>query len=113
MTGSQISHDLYKYVPLGLLETYKLLLVLYEILGLNTWQKITKTEKEEMDKKSPQHPQNIKIKLNNHLYFKTNSDPRDRKPAAIKIFMLISAVTPGRDDTGWPGGNILQLIEII
>ena len=57
MTGSQISHDLYKYVPLGLLETYKLLLVLYEILELNTWQKITKTTKEELDKKSPQHPQ--------------------------------------------------------
>ena len=51
MTGSQISHDLYKYVPLGLLETYKLLLVLYEIHELNTWQKITKTTKEELDQK--------------------------------------------------------------
>ena len=76
MTGSQISHDLYKYVPLGLLETYKLLLVLYEILGLNTWQKITKTEKEEMDKKSPQHPQNIKIKLNNRLLQKKQRPAR-------------------------------------
>ena len=63
MTGSQISHDLYKYVPLGLLETYKLLLVLYEILELNTWQKITKTTKEELNKKSPQHPQrNVETK---------------------------------------------------
>ena len=31
MTGSQISHDLYKYVPLRLLENYKLLLVLYKL----------------------------------------------------------------------------------
>ena len=46
MMGSQIFHDLYKYVPLRLLETYKPLLVLYEILLLNSDTRITQTTKQ-------------------------------------------------------------------
>ena len=61
MTGSQISHDLYKYVPLGLLETYKLLLVLYELLLLTTHTQ--KSRKQQPEIKSTAISRQVLVKL--------------------------------------------------
>ena len=59
MTGSQISHDLYKYVPLRLrlrlLETYKLLLVLYELLLLNTHTQKSRKQQPEIKSTAISH----------------------------------------------------------